>query len=151
MRKLQEHIEELESYIPVYSSHNPNVSAANVGWQVGHSFKVIISVCKALKHSDPKDYKKTFNWKRSLALTIGRFPRGRAKSPKYTRPDANIAPPELNKLLVQVREIILELDDLSPNSSFPHPIFGSLNLSQAKNFLALHTYHHLLIIRDIVG
>jgi hypothetical protein len=141
----------LESYVPTYGSNKPDVSAASVGWQIRHSLKVIISVSKALKRSDPKDYKWTFNWKRSMMLTIGRFARGKVNSPKHTRTDVDIESSEVNKLLSQARETMLETEILSPTASFPHPIFGSLNLSQSQKSLALHTYHHLLIIRDIMA
>jgi len=150
MIQLYKHLEELESYISDYEKSNPKVSAATVGWQIGHSFKVMRGVCSALKNSNPEDYKTSFNWKRSIALTIGRFPRGIAKSPKRTRPEPNIAPVELKELMTKTRENLLELDSLSKSSWFTHPIFGDLNLSQSKRFLELHTYHHVLIIRDII-
>ena len=150
MKRLNKYLEELESHIPNYSSHNQDISTANVGWQVGHAFKVIISVSRALEQSDPNDHKRTFNWKRSLFLTIGRFPRGKVRSPKHTRPDANIDPSDLGKLLSEVQNAMIETAKLSPTASFTHPVFGSLNLRQAHKFLELHTYHHLLIIRDII-
>jgi hypothetical protein len=49
-----------------------------------------------------------------------------------------------------VKENLMDWKDLDKNTHFPHPFFGILNKKETANFLALHTKHHLMIIKDIL-
>ncbi len=60
-KNLNAQLEEMEEYIPLFLSRDINVSQVNVGWHLAHSFKVINSVCSALKASDPSKYRSEFN------------------------------------------------------------------------------------------
>jgi hypothetical protein len=47
-------------------------------------------------------------------------------------------------------QAITYLKDCEENQYFMHPFFGQLNKKQTIKFLAIHTEHHLKIIRDIL-
>ena len=148
---LAKEIETISNTIPHYKKQNAVVSKSGVDWHIDHSLKVILAVCESLKKSNPKKYKRTFSFLRTLIFIIGRFPRGKAKAPKITYSNENI---DENKLLSQftlVKKQLLEIENLPKNSNFKHPIFGVLNLKQTKKFLKLHTQHHLKITTEIIS
>lgn len=148
--KIESILSELESSIPKLNEINEKVSKVNVGWQIDHSFNVILAICKTIQASDPAKYEASFNIKRSLLLTIGSFPRGKAKAPKATIPVGEITEEGLRKKLELVRAEIPKIASLDPNAYFYHPIFKKLNLKRTHRFIALHTNHHLKIIKDIL-
>jgi hypothetical protein len=49
-----------------------------------------------------------------------------------------------------VKGNLMDWEKLDKNAHFPHPFFGILNKKETDNFLALHTKHHLMIIKDIL-
>ena len=140
----------LEGYISKLDETNEEVSKVNVGWQIDHSLNVISSICKTVQASDPERYDASFNLKRNLLLMIGVFPRGKAKAPKVTLPVGEITKEGLHKKLEKVRSDIPKIQSLHRNAYFYHPIFKKLNLKQTQRFMAVHTNHHLKIIKDIV-
>lgn len=148
--KLEKLFLELEQAIPSLESKKDSVSKASVGWQIEHALRVIMGICHTLKKSDPKEYKWSFNPKRTLLLNIGHFPRGVAKAPKPTRPVDKSDQETLKKYLAKAKSEVLTIDDLPKNSFFKHPVFNHLNLKQSQRFLVLHTFHHIKIIRDIL-
>lgn len=151
MKDVEKVIDRLEQYISHREKKNENVSKATVGWQIEHALKVIIGVCKVLENSDPKDFEQKINLKRSLILTFNWFPRGKAKAPKVTRPQADSSTEEINTHLKLARQSIQILNELPAKAFFEHPLFGKLNLKQSKRFFVVHTSHHLSIIKDIIG
>lgn len=150
MNRLNELVSELESKIPFCHTSNTKVSAGSVGWHTEHCLLTLNGVINTLKQSNPKDYKWTFNLIRIIVLTTKKIPRGRAKSPKIVRPDSSIDKTQLEIHLSKTRNTLKVLKLLSKDNYFEHPYFGNLKLQQTKNFLEIHTHHHLEIIRDIL-
>lgn len=146
---LQKELKEIEEYIPKMELLNEAISQKNIGWHLDHSLRVIIGVNKVLNKSDPSEYKRNFNLSRSLIFIANKFPRGRGKSPKQVLPEDVIGQKEVEVRLLKAKELLKELDSLSPKANFNHYAFGLLNLRQTKKFLRIHTQHHLSIIHDI--
>ena len=130
---------------------NEKISKATIGWQLDHSFKVINSVVVALKNSEPETYRNNFSIWGKLFFTLGFFPRGKAKAPKYVLPPEVISANDLNEQLQLAKNNILLIEQLPENAFFKHPLFGNINKKRVDRFLILHTEHHLKIIRDILN
>ena len=143
-------LQELEDCVQYMDRVNPKVSKSGVAWHIDHSLKVVIAVCGTVRKSNPNDYKKKFNWKKLYALTFKSFPRGIAKAPKSVRPPEIITIEDINIQFEKARYLISTLKDLPANSNFSHPVFGYLNLEESFEFMALHSHHHLKIVRDII-
>lgn len=149
-KNLNAQLEEMEEYIPLFLSRDKNVSQVNVGWHLAHSFKVINSVCSALKASDPSKYRSEFNLKRTFVLTFGSFPRGKTKAPKEVMPSEVLDPEDLVSDLDMARTNLAQFDSFQKDNYFYHPYFRKMNKKQSGRLLEVHTKHHLKIIRDIV-
>jgi hypothetical protein len=151
MQELHKLLNQLESDISSFDKVNLAVSSGSVGWHIEHSLKTIDQIVKACKNSNPSNYQWRFNFKRFLILTIAKkIPRGKAKAPKIVRPEGEISSETLGLSLSKVKENLMDWKDLDKNTHFPHPFFGILNKKETANFLALHTKHHLMIIKDIL-
>jgi hypothetical protein len=148
---LVKEFEAISNTIPHYRKQNNSVSKSGVDWHIDHSLKVILTVCSLLKKSDPKKYKRSFNFLRTVVFTLNRFPRGKAKAPKITSSQVIVEDKTLLKQLTIVKKELLEIENLPKNSNFKHPIFGVLNLKQTIKFLRLHTQHHLKITNEIIN
>jgi len=148
--KLAKYLNDLESHIPKFEEKNLSISKSTVGWQIDHSVKVINNVAKALEVSDPSLYENDFKFLGRLFFTLGFFPRGRAKAPKYVRPPETILKEELISQVQLAKFNIESLKGLDTNAFFKHPLFGNINTKRVHRFLELHTNHHLKIIRDIL-
>lgn len=148
--KLAKALNEIESWIAQKDLMNTTVSKVAIGWQIGHSLKVMNSVVKVMAKSDPKDYKWTFNLKRIVIMAIGVIPRSKAKAPHAVRPEEEELTTEaLHELVAKVRTRLEEAAKGSPDAFFDHPYFGNLKRDAAFRFMGIHTEHHLKIVRDI--
>jgi hypothetical protein len=78
------------------------------------------------------------------------IPRGKAQAPKVVIPVEEITVDSLQESLKNTHQAITYLKDCEENQYFMHPFFGQLNKKQTIKFLAIHTEHHLKIIRDIL-
>jgi DinB superfamily len=150
MNQLTKFLPEFEQYIAQHDQQNTAISAGSVGWHIEHTLLVLNGVTNGLKYSDPKAYKWSFDFKRIVVLTMGKIPRGRGKAPSATQPKETPSQDSLNELLQKVAKKLKDLDTLEPNHNFNHPVFGQLNTKQTVRFLAIHTQHHLDIIKDIL-
>ena len=151
MQELHKLLNQLESDISSFDKVNLAVSSGSVGWHIEHSLKTIDQIVTACKNSNPSNYQWRFNFNRFLILTIAKkIPRGKAKAPKIVRPEGEISSETLGLSLSKVKENLMDWKDLDKNTHFPHPFFGILNKKETANFLALHTKHHLMIIKDIL-
>ena len=151
MQELHKLLNQLESDISSFDKVNLAVSSGSVGWHIEHSLKTIDQIVTACKNSNPSNYQWRFNFNRFLILTIAKkIPRGKAKAPKIVRPEGEISLETLDMSLSKVKENLMDWKDLDKNTYFPHPFFGILNKKETANFLALHTKHHLMIIKDIL-
>lgn len=151
MDKLVKHISALESAIPTHDQLNNSVSLASVGWHIEHSLKAIMLITAAVKRSDPKTYKRKFNFWKAIVYTTNRIPRGRAKAPKAVQPAGEINADKLQKMITDTLIVIKDLPALKKDNYFEHPYFGNLNLRATIKFLNIHTKHHLKIIKDIIA
>ena len=151
MRKLNTLLNQLESKISFCDTSNLEISRANVGWHIEHCLLTLNGVTKKLVRSNPKDYKWTFNFIRTVVLFRKKIPRGRAKAPKLVLPKGNLTQESLQTHVSLTRNAIKELGLLSKDNYFEHPYFGELKLDQTIKFLEVHTQHHLGIIEDIIN
>lgn len=151
MNKIEALINKLESNIPQQEMINPMVSKASVGWHIEHSLLTINQIIKALKNSNPGNYKWTFSFIRILVFATGKFQRGRAQSPKSVLPKNDFNAETLQHHIYLSKEKLAELDHLKPGNYFEHPYFGKLNLKPAIRFIEIHTSHHIDIINDIIN
>lgn len=141
----------LENMFQYADRSNSKVSEKAVDWHLDHSLKVIISITNALITSHPSDYKRSFNFSRLFVFTTNMIPRGKGKAPQSVIATEAITKDDLIQQLKAARLGMNEILKLSKNHNFKHPMFGYLNLVQAKKFIKIHTNHHLKIIRDIIN
>jgi hypothetical protein len=151
MNKINNLLNNLEAQIENYSSLNKAISEGNVGWHIVHSCLVINSVCGAVLKSDASKFIKKFSFKAFLVLLLNSFPRGKAKAPSFTLPSEELSPASILKSIQASRASIEALAKADKNQYFTHPIFGDLNTGQTFKLLAVHTNHHLKIIKDILN
>jgi hypothetical protein len=150
MFKINKLLNNLESYIDQASRTSHTISESNVGWHIVHCCLVIDSVCAAVLKSDPSKFKKKFSIKAFFVLLVNAFPRGKAKAPSFTRPSHELSNATILQSIQGSRKSIEALSNASKNQYFTHPIFGELNSKDTFKFLAVHTYHHEKIIKDIL-
>ena len=110
----------------------------------------IKQITATVAQSDPKLYKSKFNMSRFFVFLSKTIPRGKAKAPKVVIPTNEITLEALQESLANTYGAITYLKDCEENQYFMHPFFGQLNKKQTIKFLAIHTEHHLKIIRDIL-
>ena len=103
-----------------------------------------------MAQSEPKLYKSKFNLSRFFVFLSKTIPRGKAKAPKVVIPTNEITADSLQESLKNTYQAITYLKDCEEHQYFMHPFFGQLNKKQTIKFLAIHTEHHLKIIRDIL-
>jgi hypothetical protein len=150
MNKINNLLNHLEAQIENYSSLNKTISEGNVGWHIVHSCLVIDSVCGAVCKSDPTKFIKKFSMKAFFVLLLNAIPRGKAKAPSFTIPSEELSPASILKSIQASRASIEALAKADKNQYFTHPIFGDLHTADTFKLLAVHTNHHLKIIKDIV-
>ena len=151
MKSLVALINELENKLPFIEQKNEAVSQVTVGWHIEHSLLALIKMIAAVEHSNPGDYKKEFNLKRSIVLTLGKIPRGKAKVPDSVKPAAEINMVNIKGLLEKAKQKVDLFEILSHDKFFTHPVFGDVQVKQARRIIAIHTNHHIRIINDIIS
>ncbi|MFZ1262820.1 MAG: hypothetical protein WAT34_04855, partial [Chitinophagaceae bacterium] len=95
--------------------------------------------------------KKEFKLKRFLVLMLGKIPRGKAKVPDSVKPGAEINRATITGLLEKARQKAELFEKLNADKFFTHPVFGDLQVNQARKIMAIHTNHHIEIIKDIIS
>ena len=150
MKNLDAIVPELATYIPNYNQSNTAISEASVGWHIEHCLLVIKQITSTVAQSEPKLYKSKFNLTRFFVFLSKTIPRGKAKAPKVVIPTEEITLDSLEASLANTYGAITYLKDCEEKQYFMHPFFGQLNKKQTINLLAIHTEHHLKIIRDIL-
>jgi hypothetical protein len=150
MKNLDAILPELANYITQHNQSNTAISEAAVGWHIEHSLLVIKQITATVAQSEPKLYKSKFNVKRFFVFLTKTIPRGKAKAPKVVIPVDEITIETLQESLKNTYQAITYLKDCEEHQYFMHPFFGQLNKKQTIQFLAIHTQHHLKIIRDIL-
>ena len=150
MKNIDAILPELANYIADYNQSNKAISEVSVGWHIEHSLLVIKQITATVAQSEPKLYKSKFNVKRFVVFLTKTIPRGKAKAPKVVIPVDEITIEILQESLKNTYQAIAYLKDCQENQYFMHPFFGQLNKKQTIKLLAIHTEHHLKIIRDIL-
>jgi len=150
MKSLSSLVIELDNKTPFLTQKNIAVSQASVGWHLEHSLLALIKMITAVEHSNPAEYKKEFNFKRSLVLLMGKIPRGKARVPDSVRPGENTDIATINALVEKAKQKAELFEKLEKAKFFKHPVFADLRLAQARKIIAIHTIHHLRIIEDII-
>jgi hypothetical protein len=135
------------------------------GWSAGeHAFHLILACdlsfrnATALLHDkgrlirEPED-------RQDQALAIlrrGRIPRGVASAPRFVRPPAKLTLELLHTLTGEVQQARAALAD-QPRAleeaprAIPHQLLGDLSGCEWVRFARVHTAHHLLILREVLG
>lgn len=150
MKTLSILINELEIKLPFIEQMKETVSKASVGWHLEHSLLALIKMISAVEHSNPTDYKKEFNFKRTLVLLLNKFPRGRSNAPDSVKPGEEINITTITTMIEKAKQKVELFEKLSQEKFFTHPVFGDLNVKQARRIIAIHTHHHIKIINDII-
>ena len=150
MKKLETKVQELTQYLSAFDKIDQTISSASVGWHIEHCLLVIKQITSTVAQSEPKLYKSKFNMSRFFVFLSKTIPRGKAKAPKVVIPTNEITLEALQESLANTYGAITYLKDCEENQYFMHPFFGQLNKKQTIKFLAIHTEHHLKIIRDIL-
>lgn len=150
MKNLDAIMPELANYIANHNQSNTVISEVSVGWHIEHCLLVIKQITATVAQSEPKLYKPKFNMARFIVFFTKIIPRGKAKAPKVVIPVDEITLDTLQESLKNTYQAIAYLKDCQENQYFMHPFFGQLNKKQTIKFLAIHTKHHLKIIRDIL-
>jgi hypothetical protein len=148
--ELKNCITQLELGIPQFEKQNLSVSYSNVGWHIEHSLMVFNSIIETTSKSNPKDYKWSFNLKRMVIFAKEKIPRGIAKAPRSVLPKMDYTRESLLNHLEKAKVKLEELIKMDHQLFFNHPGFGNLRLKQTIKFLAIHTKHHLDIIKEIL-
>jgi hypothetical protein len=147
---LKKKLNQIESFIPKYETSKTNVSKVSVGWHLDHSLKVFNGVIITMKNSDVALYKNNFSFLGKVFLTLGYFPKGKAKAPKRVMPPEIIVKEDIVNQLDLARKNLNELQNFEVNTYFEHPMFGHINKKRIVRFLNTHTNHHLKIIKRIL-
>ena len=150
MKNLDALVPELANYIPNFNQSNKSISEVTVGWHIEHCLLVIKQITSTVAQSEPKLYKSKFNMSRFFVFLSKTIPRGKAQAPKVVIPTEEITLDSLKASLANTYQAITYLKDCEEHQYFMHPFFGQLNKKQTIKFLAIHTEHHLKIIRDIL-
>ena len=151
MTSLADLINALESKMPLLEQKNETVSKASVGWHIEHSLLALVKMISAAEHSNPADYKREFNFKRIIVLTLGKFPRGKARAPDSVTPKGGASTETIIPLIAKARQKTDAFEKLSSDKFFKHPVFGDLQVKQARKIIGIHTSHHIKIINDIIN
>lgn len=151
MKNLKILIKELGEHIPEQALINPHVSKGSVGWHIAHSLLTINQIIGALELSNPEEYKRTIDVRRSLVLFFGIIPRGKIKAPNRVQPQMAIDETLLAQNIRETERNLALLDRLGSGNFFHHPFLGDFRLKPAIRFMQVHTNHHLKIIKDIVS
>ena len=150
MKKLKVLLQEIQGAIPFHALQEDTVSAASVGWHLAHVLLVLQGILEALKKSDPAEYQWTFNWRRTVILTLQKIPRGKARAPKSAHPKTEITDEGLRDQLAAVNQALQGVVELTKHHFFVHPFFEKLNKPTTLLFLRIHTKHHLKIVQAIM-
>ena len=151
MKSLIALIDELETKLPFIEQKKESVSQVTVGWHLEHSLLALVKMITAVEQSNPAEYEWKFSLSRSVVLMLGKFPRGRAKAPDSVKPGGEITRATITRLIEKAKQKAEQFEKLSNDKFFKHPVFGNVQLKQARRIIAIHTQHHIKIINDIIS
>ncbi|GAK89272.1 hypothetical protein JCM19297_1100 [Nonlabens ulvanivorans] len=111
--------------------------------------RVFNGIPQALESSSPQDFKPQWSFIKWIIMTFKKIPRGKGRAPKHVLPEDHITKADLLQQIQLAENGLENIEQLDARCHFKHPLFGHLNLKESQKFLAIHTEHHLKIIRDI--
>ncbi len=150
MQTLEQLLDVLESKIDHHEKVNKDISISSVGWHIEHTAKVLGRVTTAVSNSNPEEFKRKFNFVKTIIFIRNKIPRGKGKAPQASLPEGTITKEVLQNSLLKAKEKVKELSTLDSNKYFKHPYFGDLKQKDCIKFLTIHSNHHLKIINDII-
>ncbi|MDA8017856.1 MAG: DinB family protein [Thermoanaerobaculia bacterium] len=137
------------------SKRDDAISRWSVGEQLEHIAKVDGKIFEAIEAllADPSEGTGTPVRLARVLLLLGRFPRGRGKSPKALVA-TGIDLGQVRSMLEQRRDSWRVFGPRLPEvvasrARAPHPSLGDFNALQWLRFAQIHIRHHRLIIDDI--
>ncbi len=139
----------LESFIDLHQKLNDTISDETIGWHIAHSCQVINTITNAIVHSDASKAKPKFSFLYHLIMLTNHIPRGKVKAPNIVIPKNTITKAEIVEEIELAKANLQTLASAGQNKYFTHPIFGDLDVPKTLKFFAVHSNHHLKIIRDI--
>ena len=151
IKKIQIQLKQLAYHIEADDKADKTVSHVSIYWHVEHCLKVLGGVTTMLEQSTPADFKPRWSIIKTYIMITGFIPRGKGRAPKQTIPNNLSDKTTLKAMHAKVFLQIQQLDNLPPTSCFKHPLFKWLDKKQTVRFMAIHTNHHLKIIKDITG
>ena len=150
MENLESQLAYFESQLDKFETVNYAVSEGTIGWHISHCTMVCASIINALKASDENTYSKKFSLKKTIVFFTKKIPRGKAKAPSAVQLKDDINKVTIVLGIAKAKEKISQSNLLIENKYFNHPVFGNLNVKNAKKFLLIHNNHHIKIIVDIL-
>jgi len=142
-------LKQVENYIEFDQKVNPIISNETIGWHIAHSCMVINSITNAIVQSNPLNAKPVFSAAYYWVLLTNHIPRGKAKAPNIVIPKQSITQEQIEQEVELAKANLQTLASAQKDKYFTHPIFGDLDVPKTLKFFAVHTNHHLKIIRDI--
>lgn len=148
--RIQRALDLLESHLGSRNLRRSDVSDWSVGQQIEHVLKATSAfTVMALRNRQP-DGTGIQKQLKGLLLKRDSFPRGVANAPDVSIPGDSTPEAVLNTLLLNTRNRITRLEEVSATAVAHHPYLGEMDRDEAIHFMAIHLEHHLSIIEDIV-
>ncbi|WP_405352402.1 hypothetical protein [Nonlabens sp. Asnod3-H03] len=149
MKKLQQQLTELQKFIELGDKQNKTISKVGSYWHIDHTLRVFNGIPQALKNSNPQNFEPKWSFLKWTIMTFKKIPRGKGRAPKHVLPEDHITKTDLLQQIQLAENGLDDIEQLDAQCHFKHPLFGHLDLKESQKFLAIHTEHHLKIIRDI--
>jgi len=124
------------------------VSKANVGWHIAHSYLVIIKSCENLLSNTNRPSKNRKWFIQEVFFLLRKIPRNKIEAPDFVVPIDN-SEKEIKRLYNKTITLIEQVERIK-NGYLSHPFLGPIKLQRVPLFLRIHTAHHLQIIREII-
>jgi hypothetical protein len=150
MDSIERTLEDFRAVIANADATTPSVSEWRVGMHIHHCALSMIGISKSLRKSTPPMPRAKPSLSRSVTLTCGFIPRGRAKTPSFIVPSATVAQAELASLLDEAEKLMAVAQALDRDRWFTHPLLGPMGRDDAFKFIRIHNRHHLRIVADIL-
>jgi hypothetical protein len=140
----------------LYALRNDAISGWSCGEHVGHVVVVTHWIASGIEQNlrEPtRDSDGAWTEPTESILIAGAIPRGAAESPPEVNPAGRCREevlPVLPEAQAAWREIASKSDRLPRcEARFPHFALGYLNSTEWVRFCAVHTAHHLAVVRDL--
>lgn len=156
LQRIADQMRDVEALIAggetLLAERRTKVSAWSVGQQVDHVLKAANGILATAQAARPVE-RGALRLTGRIVLLTGFIPRGVGKAPERAH-GVDRPAPELQAAVERCRERLADLRSRPETWQLHHPvylhhIFGGMNPAQAVRLVAIHTHHHLKIVRDI--